>query len=98
MDPSVQFVLFETALGTCAVVGGEAGLTGVLLPSAGEAAIRDRLARSHPAAVEAPPTPAMADAVRRIQTLLATGDADLSPIVLDERAIDAFQRAVYAIL
>lgn len=98
MDPSVQFVLFETALGTCAVVGGGAGLTGILLPSAGETAIRERLARHHPAAVEAPPTPAMADAIARIQALLATGEGDLSPIVLDESAIDDFQRAVYAIL
>jgi methylated-DNA-[protein]-cysteine S-methyltransferase len=82
-------VAFETALGTCGVSWSELGLTGVLLP---------------PAKGLAPPDPGRGDvpepvggAIAGIAALLGGERRDLRSLVLDERALDEFQRRVYAI-
>lgn len=97
MDDPVQFTLFPTALGACAIVWGGAGLTGVFLPGPSESATRASIARRHPAALEAAPKGAAADAVERIQALMNTGEADLDPIVIDLSNSPDFDRAVYAV-
>jgi methylated-DNA-[protein]-cysteine S-methyltransferase len=97
MTETAEFALFDTALGRCAVVAGPAGLLGVLLPSSEERVMRGRIAKLYPYAVERAPRGPVADAVVRIQELLALGEADLSPIVLDFARIGPFEAQVYEI-
>ena len=40
---AIGFTLFDTALGQCALAGGEAGLVGVWLPETTEAGLRRRI-------------------------------------------------------
>jgi methylated-DNA-[protein]-cysteine S-methyltransferase len=91
------FAFFETALGLCGVAWNERGLIGVLLPEADAEAARRRLIRRHPDAREAEPPAAVRDAIARIVTLLADGEADLSPVALDMTGVAGLRAAVYAI-
>lgn len=89
--------LFDTAIGACGLVWGEAGLLAVQLPEAGPAATRARLVRRFPQAVEADTPPAAADAIAAMRALLAGEARDLSAIVLDMTGVGDFEREVYAI-
>jgi len=80
---------FHTALGTCGVTWGEAGLTGVLLPGPRGPA------RAPDADPEAAPGP-VRDAVAAISALLDGERTELRWVVLDETGIDPFRRSVYA--
>lgn len=87
--------LFDTAIGRCAVVWGERGITGVHLPEASEDRLRARLARTHPGTAESPPPPTVHEAVARMVALL-DGDADdLADVVIDLDGVSAFERDVY---
>lgn len=97
MDCRAQFIVFDTAIGTCALVGGEGGLIGVYLPSADETGLRGRISRHHPGATEGSSGPAMDEAAAGIKALFEAGEADLSTIVLDDAHIGDFERAVYAV-
>lgn len=80
---------FETALGTCGVRWGELGITQVLLPPARELGDAERSGTADlPKAIGA--------AIYGIAALLGGERRDLRTIVLDERALDEFQRRVYA--
>ena len=91
------FALFETALGLCGVAWNARGLIGVLLPEGDAESARRRFLRRHPDARETDPPPAIQDAIARITALLADGDADLSPIVLDMTEVKGLPAQVYAI-
>jgi methylated-DNA-[protein]-cysteine S-methyltransferase len=91
------FTLFDTAVGACALVWGEHGLVGVLLPEPSEAATRTRAWRRYPGALEAAPTPTLEPVIARIQGLLNGGHDDLEDIALDLRAVPDFHRRVYAV-
>jgi methylated-DNA-[protein]-cysteine S-methyltransferase len=82
-------LIFETAIGTCAVTWSELGLTEVLLPRTrslnGE---RDVDGNEVPGNVR--------DAVAAIVALLDGERPDLRDIALDERPLDDFRRRVYA--
>jgi methylated-DNA-[protein]-cysteine S-methyltransferase len=82
-------VAFETALGTCGVRWSELGITGVLLPPAREPAPTDPQPGDVPERV--------GEAIAGIAALLGGERRDLRSVVLDERALDVFQRRVYAI-
>lgn len=83
-----RHIAFETALGTCGMRWSELGITEVLLPPArGLAATR-----SGPDGVPESIDEAMAG----IAALLDGERRDLRSVVLDERALDEFQRRVYA--
>jgi methylated-DNA-[protein]-cysteine S-methyltransferase len=97
MTQDANFTIFSTALGDCAIAWGEAGLVGVWLPMASAAALGARIVQKFPGAQEAEPTGAQADAVARIQQLLATGQADLSTIPLDFSRLAHFEREVYLV-
>jgi methylated-DNA-[protein]-cysteine S-methyltransferase len=75
---------FETAIGTCGVEWSESGITRVLLAGP----------RVHGAALE-PPPPVRA-AIAGMVALLAGERRGLTRVVLDERGIDPFRRAVFA--
>jgi methylated-DNA-[protein]-cysteine S-methyltransferase len=82
-------VTFETALGNCGVRWSELGITEVLLPSA------RRPAPPSPERGEVPEP--VGEAIAGIAALLGGERRDLRSVVLDERALDEFQRRVYAI-
>ena len=94
---SIHFALFETEIGTCALAWGEKGLVSVQLPSADAHALRARMKRLLPGAVEAVAPPQVAKAVAGIQALLAGEPVDLGWIELDNGTIPDFNRQVYAI-
>ncbi|HST34079.1 MAG TPA: methylated-DNA--[protein]-cysteine S-methyltransferase [Solirubrobacteraceae bacterium] len=80
-------VSFETALGTCGVCWSALGITEVLLPPArGLAPGRD----------QGDVPEAIGEAIAGIAALLGGERRDLRSVVLDERALDEFQRRVYA--
>jgi methylated-DNA-[protein]-cysteine S-methyltransferase len=80
---------FATALGTCGVGWSELGITEVLLaPARG-------LAPLGPESGDVPEQ--IGEAIAGIAALLDGERRDLRWVVLDERALDEFQRRVYAI-
>ena len=94
---SLFFTLFDTAVGGCALVWGEHGLVGVLLPEPSDAATRRRARRRYPGVHETAPTPALDPVIARIQGLLNGGRDDLEDIALDLSAVPAFHRRVYEV-
>ncbi len=94
---TIGLALFDTAIGRCGVAWGDAGLRGVQLPEADDAATRAHLARKASGTREA----AMPEDVRRAceaMTALLGGEAvDLAFVALDMRDIPDFNRAVYDI-
>ncbi len=95
MAAATRFARFPTAIGECAIVWGEAGIRGLMLPGVEPAHMLSSLRRRHPQAREAEPTAAIADALRRVQALLV-GEADhLQDICLDMDGVPAFHRRVY---
>ncbi|MDP2258823.1 MAG: MGMT family protein [Caulobacter sp.] len=96
MSPS--FTVFDTAMGTCALVWGKAGIVGAFLPEADEGALRARIAQRFATALEAPPPPAVAQAVAGVVALLAGEKRDLTDVAIDFSAATDFQRHVYAVV
>ncbi|MBB6249725.1 methylated-DNA--[protein]-cysteine S-methyltransferase [Nitrospirillum iridis] len=93
-------ILFDTAIGACALVWGPGGIVGAQLPEAGRSQAEARLARRFPgstlAAEEA--LPAVVGAARaRIQALMAGEAVDIGDIPLDLAGLDPFALQVYAI-
>jgi methylated-DNA-[protein]-cysteine S-methyltransferase len=96
--PAHSHTVFDTAIGPCGIAWGDAGIAGVQLPERDAAATRASLARRHPAAVEAPPTHAIRQAIDDIVRLLAGEPRDLSGVTLDMAGIPPFRRLLYAVL
>ena len=87
---TTSVVSFGTELGRCAVRWNDAGITGVLLPRAG--------GRPGPAFEDGVALPAFVrEAIDGIVAVMAGEARDLRSALLDERAIDDFRRAVYAV-
>jgi methylated-DNA-[protein]-cysteine S-methyltransferase len=84
-----RIVIFETAIGRCAIRWSEAGISAVLLP--GSRAIGDRPIEDDPVL----PT-FVARAISGIVGLLSGRPDDLRDVPLDDRGLDAFRRSVYA--
>jgi len=91
------FALFDTPVGACALVWGDRGLIGVLLPESSEAATRLRVRRRYADAVEAAPPPELQRVIERIHGLLNGARDDLEDVALDLREIPPFHRRVYEI-
>ena len=82
-------VTFDTELGRCALRWSEAGITGVLLPTAG--------GRPGPALDDGVDVPQFVrEAIAGIQAVMAGQARDLAGVPLDERGIDSWRREVYA--
>jgi len=85
---TTPLVTFDTALGWCAVRWNDAGIAGVLLPGHG--------GRSGSRLEDGAPVPrSVRRAVEGMVAVLAGDPDDLRDIVLDERGVDPFRRAVY---
>jgi methylated-DNA-[protein]-cysteine S-methyltransferase len=89
------FVLFETAIGTCAIAWGAHGIIGAQLPERDAAAARARMKRRFAHAREDTPPPEVARAVEGIVALLRGEASDLTGIVLDMARVPPFERRVY---
>jgi methylated-DNA-[protein]-cysteine S-methyltransferase len=92
-----EFALFETPIGPCGIAWGGRGIAGIQLPEADAAGTRARLLRRFPKATEAPPPPAVADAVQGIITLLSGRGDDLSTVEIDLGRVPEFHRRVYEV-
>jgi methylated-DNA-[protein]-cysteine S-methyltransferase len=86
---TTSIVCFETALGRCAIRWSDAGITGVLLPSA-----HGRPGPALEDGVAVPPF--VRAAIEGIVAVMAGEAQDLHEIPLDERGIDDWRRTVYA--
>ena len=93
----MNFALFETAIGACAIVWTARGICGVQLPEVDAAATRARVTQRYPNAREAAPSPETQHAIDGIVALIAGEPRDLADIVIDDAAISEFNRKVYAI-
>jgi len=91
----VAFCLFETAIGTCAIVWAERGIKALSLPEKSEAQLRTRLTRQFPDVREDSPSVEIAIAIDRIRALLDGGRDDLTSLVLDMEDQPDFHRRVY---
>jgi len=89
--------VFETAIGTCAIVWSARGIAGVQLPETTELATRARLHRRFPDAEEGPPPPFVQRAIEALIALLRGERRDLSGIALDLDGVPEFNRSVYEI-
>jgi methylated-DNA-[protein]-cysteine S-methyltransferase len=94
---ALGFTVFETAIGRCGIAWGEHGVVGVQLPEANAQAVRSRLARRFPGAVDAAPTEMVRAAIEAIAALLDGEPVDLSGIPLDMDGVPEFHRRVYEV-
>jgi methylated-DNA-[protein]-cysteine S-methyltransferase len=96
MDPMTQhFLVFETAIGFCAIAWNDVGITRLRLPTkTAEAAERD-LRRRVPGAASGAPTQAVAHAVAAVTRYFAGEAMDFAGVAVDLGAQDAFFQQVY---
>jgi methylated-DNA-[protein]-cysteine S-methyltransferase len=94
---TLNYCLFDTAIGACAIAWGERGLKGLQLPEADAARTRTRMARRYPDAVEAPPPDEVLEAIAAIAALTAGEPRDLTAIRLDMEGLGTLPRGVYEI-
>src|SRR5688572_9197592 len=93
----MNFTLFETAIGACAIVWGERGVVGVQLPEGDSIKARARINRRFAGAEEALPPPAIARAIEAIVALLSGKGTDLSFVQIDMAGVPDLARRVYEI-
>lgn len=95
--PKLNFALFETAIGCCAIVWSARGVAGVQLPEASEAATRARVLRRFPSAAEVPPSREISQAIDGITALLRGEARELTGVAIDITGAPEFNACVYAI-
>jgi methylated-DNA-[protein]-cysteine S-methyltransferase len=89
------FSIFDTAIGRCGIVWGNAGVLAVQLPEAREIDTRRRIYQVHPQAREQRPPDGTGLAVEGIVAALQGKPAGFGDISLDTSAVPAFNRRVY---
>lgn len=97
IDTAIEFALFDTAIGCCAIAWSPRGITAVRLPEGSPVASRERLRRRFPGAREATPAP---DAQRVIDGIVALLDGEpraLDDVTLDMHGVPEFNRRVYEV-
>jgi methylated-DNA-[protein]-cysteine S-methyltransferase len=92
---TLHYAFFDTRLGLCAIVWDSRGIAGTQLPEAGRGAAVRRLQRRFPDAHAGRPTPAIAEAMARIEAVLGGARDDFADLALDWRTVSGFDRAVY---
>jgi methylated-DNA-[protein]-cysteine S-methyltransferase len=90
-----RFVIFETAIGRCALLWRSGLVVGAALPESHEGALRARLVQRFPGAEEASPPPVIAQAVVLIVRLLAGERIDLGAIEVDLTGASDLELKVY---
>lgn len=94
---SLNFALFDTAIGFCGIVWNARGVCGVQLPEADARATQARVQKRFPTALEAKPPPDIAHAIEGIVALLDGEAADLTSVTIDNEGVPEFNARVYAI-
>jgi len=89
------FALFDTPLGKCATVWGDAGIVGFALPEGSERALRARLRDQFEQPEERPPNQSALQVISGVGCLLRGQAVDLSSIELDMSDVPEFHRRVY---
>jgi methylated-DNA-[protein]-cysteine S-methyltransferase len=92
-----RFALFGTPIGACAIVWSARGVCGMQLPEAGPETTRARVARRFAVAQEAAPPRNVQHVVDGMVALLNGERRDLTDVTIDDEALPAFNRKVYAI-
>jgi methylated-DNA-[protein]-cysteine S-methyltransferase len=95
MMTTLDFALFDTALGSCGIVWNESGIVGLQLPGANERATRDRVRRRYRTAQESTPPAEVQRAIGDIVALLDGEPRDLRYVRIDNTGIADFNRRVY---
>jgi methylated-DNA-[protein]-cysteine S-methyltransferase len=95
--PARSLALFNTPIGTCAIVWSARGIAGVQLPETTELATRARLQRRFPDAEERRPPPNVQRAIDAIVALLRGEARDLRDIAIDLDGVPELNRRVYDI-
>jgi methylated-DNA-[protein]-cysteine S-methyltransferase len=90
------YAVFDTAIGRCCIVWGDAGISTVQLPEAREIETRRRLFRFFPDARELRPPAHVETAIEGIAAALRGQDHDFSDAALDMSGISKFNQSVYA--
>jgi methylated-DNA-[protein]-cysteine S-methyltransferase len=93
----LAFAMFETAIGSTAIVWSARGIAGVQLPERSARATRDRVLRRFPAARETAPPAIVQRAIDDIVGLLGGEPRDLTYVTVDIDGVADFNRRVYAI-
>ncbi|MBI4699938.1 MAG: methylated-DNA--[protein]-cysteine S-methyltransferase [Deltaproteobacteria bacterium] len=93
--PPLGLHLFETALGTCAVLWGKGGLRAVALPERDGGRLRRRLAQGHGELTETAPPAAVRRAARLVQHHLAGSPQSFAAVALDMSELTPFSRKIY---
>ncbi len=95
---SIDFSLFATSIGACAIAWGEAGIVAVQLPDSHESRTRARLLRLLAGgATAAQPPPLLQRVIDDMVALLAGQRRDLRHAVLDMNGLSPFQQRVYEV-
>jgi len=92
-----HFHLFDTAIGTCALIWEDERFIGAQLPERDEETARRRLARRFPEADEVAPDGFVAEAVAGIRALFEGKKRDLSHLPVALETVSDFNRKVYEI-
>jgi methylated-DNA-[protein]-cysteine S-methyltransferase len=92
-----HFHLFETAIGSCALIWEGERFIGAQLPERDEEAARRRLSRRFPEAGEAPAEGFVAKAVAGIRALFEGEKRDLSHLPVALETVSPFNRKVYEV-
>ena len=101
LPPLLQVLCYDTAIGLCGLAWSAEGLVGSQLPEASRGETRDRMRQRFPAARKAregDAVPAFVQQAMDCVRALASGQpANVALVVLDERGLSPFQRALYTL-
>jgi methylated-DNA-[protein]-cysteine S-methyltransferase len=95
MNDTMNFTLFQTAIGCCGIVWSGRGIAGVQIAEKSEQSARNHVMRRYPSAQEAPPPPDVQPVIADVVALLNGEAKDLSHITLDLDGVPDFNRRVY---
>ncbi len=93
-----HFILFDTAVGRCALLWRGERLTGVLLPSSSDAATRRAIAKRTGDASEAEPPEFARRTIKKIRRLCNGEAVSFDDLPLDRDRLEPFANRVYDIL
>jgi methylated-DNA-[protein]-cysteine S-methyltransferase len=94
---NLDFTLFDTAIGRCAIVWSARGVVAVRFPERSDEATRNRILRRFPDAREATPSVEAQRAIGGIVALLGGEPRDLRDVTVDMQDVPDFNRQVYEV-
>lgn len=98
MNGAVEYTLFDTPIGRCAVAWRGDALEGVQLPEQRDADTARRIADRVGGARQGTPPPAVRDAIDRMVASLRGEADDLADVPLDLQALPPFRRKVLEVV